>query len=260
MQIQKKKILITGANRGIGKALSLEAAARGADLILVNRTSNAELLEECKKAGAHSAKEILADLGSSDGLKTFFSITKNLSIDILVNNAGQLTGGALEDQSAEEIDSMLHVNVNALIQITRHFLPKMKKQGSGKIVNNASVSAYMYFPGASTYAAGKAAVAAFSECMKTELQGSGVSVLLLVTPGIETRMFREIPKKYGNLIDTKFLKSIPPEAYAKQVCDAIEADVDTISPKGLTGISLGIAKHLPAIFRKIATARKKENG
>ena len=257
MKISGSTVLITGANRGIGEALAKEVARRGGNLVLVNRTANPDLVKECKKLGAKDTKEILGDLSSQEGLEKLFSSLKKLEVDILINNAGQLTGGSLEDQPAEDIHNMFQVNVNALVQITKFFLPGMKKRGKGKIVNNASVSSYMYFPGASTYAASKSAVAAFSECMKAELQGTGVSVLLLVTPGIETRMFREIPKKYGNLIDTSFLKSIPAETYGEKVCDSIESDVETLSPSGATAITLNIAKHLPGLFRKIATRRKK---
>lgn len=257
MQISGSTVLITGANRGIGEAMSKEVARRGGNLVLVNRTANPELVKECKKLGAKETKEILADLGSQEGLEALFSQVKKLEVDILINNAGQLTGGALEDQPPQDIHNMFQVNVNALVQITKFFLPGMKKRKKGKIVNNASVSSYMYFPGASTYAASKSAVAAFSECMKAELDGSGVSVLLLVTPGIETRMFRDIHKKYENVIDTSFLKSIPAETYAEKVCNAIESDEETLSPSGATAITLNIARHLPGLFRKIASRRKK---
>ena len=177
-----------------------------------------------------------------------------MPVDILINNAGQLTGGLLEEQPLDDIYSMFQVNVLAVVHLTRGLIPGMVKRGRGKIVNNASVSAVMHFPCATTYAASKAAVLALTECLQIELKGTGVSALGLITPGIQTRMFNEIEVKYGANFDVP-KDSISPEEYALQVCNAIESDQEMLEPRGATGIGLAIARYAPKLFRWEASRR-----
>jgi len=251
MKIRNTHILVTGANRGIGLALANAFAKRGAHVHAQVRTANRQLALELKSSGAASVKIWVADLGDKACVEKFLAELKNEKIDILVNNAGQLTGGLLEEQPIQEIYSMFQVNLLALVQLTQGLLPGMLSRGKGKIVNNASVSAVMHFPCASTYAASKAAVLAFSNCLQAELAGSGVDTLCLLTPGIETRMFREIEVKYGKNLDVP-KDSIQPDAYAELVCAAIEKDLPILKPSGSTGIALQVAQHLPGLFRRAA--------
>jgi hypothetical protein len=251
MEIEGKKILITGANRGIGRAAAHMFAEDKAHLFLANRTLDESLAEELLSAGAASVQQIHADLGSRSGVDAFVKDHQNLEIDILFNNAGQLTGGLLEEQSIDEIHAMLQVNVNALIQITHGFLPGMIRRGQGKIINHSSVASYMHFPGASTYAASKAAVTAFTQCLHAELAGTGVTTLLLLTPGVETRMFNEISKRYGRVLDLTFLKSIPAKQYVGMIREAILEDLSVLKPHGATGLSLRLAQHAPGAFQAV---------
>lgn len=161
-----------------------------------------------------------------------------MKVDILFNNAGLLTGGLIESQSIDEIYSMFQVNLNALVHLTRAIIPEMVKRGRGKLINNSSVSAFMHFPCASTYAASKAAVVAFTDCIEAELNGTGVSTLCLVTPGIKTRMFDEIETKY----------SISTEEYAIKIRSAIESDDKYLFPGGATAVGLWLARYFNPIF------------
>ena len=95
-------------------------------------------------------------------------------MDLLVNNAGLMTGGLLEEQDVDEIYAMFQVNLVAVVHLTSLLLPAMLERGRGKIVNNASISGYAWFPAASTYAAAKTGVVAFSESLRRELKGTGV--------------------------------------------------------------------------------------
>lgn len=254
MKIKNSNVLITGSNRGIGLALAKEMAKRNAHLHLQMRSTVPHLSEELLKLGATSVKIWTLDLSDRSQINNWISDLQAENIDILINNAGQLTGGLFEKQNLDEIYSMLQVNVNALIHLTSGLLPGMIQRKRGKIINNSSVSAIMHFPCASTYAASKAAVLAFSDCLSIELKGTGVSTLCLVTPGIQTRMFREIETKYGdNLKAPK--DSMTPEIYAVQICEATENDLDNLYPSGLTGIGLAVARHLPALFKTIAAKR-----
>ncbi|MBX2994511.1 MAG: SDR family NAD(P)-dependent oxidoreductase [Bdellovibrionaceae bacterium] len=255
MEISGHHVMITGANRGIGRAVAMMCAENKAHLHLVNRTPDDELLEALKTAGASSVTQYQADLGTRAGVDAFLRAHGALEVDILFNNAGQLTGGLFETQEFDEIETMMQVNVNALIQLSRHYLPGMLTRKTGKIINHSSVAAYMHFPCASTYAASKAAVAAFTDCLHTELKGTGVSTLLLITAGVETRMFKDIPKLYGKNLDVTWLTSIPPKKYAEMIKEAILEDLDVLKPHGLSGLGLRFAQHLPEAFQKIVTKR-----
>lgn len=248
MKIEGVNIIVTGAARGIGLALCEELHTRGASLHRVVRGPIRDKIPgkvwtvDMLKADEVQdfAREFLTQFGAPGGI---------------INNAGLLTGGLLEDQEPASILDMLTVNLTHLILLTRLFLPAMLRARRGKIVNNASVSGRMYFPCASTYAASKAGVLAFTECLKQELRGTGVSSLLLVTPGIQTEMYEDIKKRYGDHLDVSFLSSIPAGEWAKRVCEAIEDDRDTLEPQGLSRVGLSVAHHIPKIFEKLVATK-----
>lgn len=247
MEIDGKHILITGANRGIGLAFAMECAQSNAHLILAIRKADLQLVEKLKKHGATSVEVIESDLSNFEGVEKLAKKINSLKVDILFNNAGQLTGGLIESQPITEIYQMLQVNVNALIHLSRAVIPVMLRQGAGKIINHASVSAVMHFPCASTYAASKAAVWAFTDCIEQELKGTGVSTLCLFTPGIKTRMFDEIETRYAKNIDV-VQDSIPPEKYAKMIIEAVMNDEIYLEPNGATGMAFRVAQHFKGIF------------
>lgn len=256
METKSSKILITGANRGIGKAVAKRFAEDQAHLYLAIRKNDPQLIEDMKKAGAASVQIIESDLSTRAGVEKLIHETEKLHIDILFNNAGLLTGGLLEEQPIDDVLGMLQVNVSALIQLTHGLLPGMLKRKRGKIINHSSVSGIMHLPCASTYAASKAAVLAFSNCLKQELKDSGVSTLVLITPGIKTRMFDQIATLYGKNIEVP-KDTITPERYAEMIREAVLEDLTELSPSGVTGVALGLAKYVPSLFDYAVSFRFK---
>lgn len=256
MEIKNQNFLITGANRGIGFAVAKMAAKEGAHLHLVVRNIDDSLLNELSACGARSIKVYHADLSHREGVEKLLKDLEQQPIDILFNNAGLLTGGLIEEQPLDEIYAMFQVNINALVHLTRGLLPAMIQRKKGKIINNASVSAFMHFPCASTYAASKAAVVAFTDCLQAELQGTGVTTLCLITPGIKTRMFDEIDTKYSKNFEVP-TDSISPDEYAVEIKKKIINDETYLIPKGATAAGLWISKYLPALFRKEVGRRFK---
>lgn len=260
MDIKGKNIFITGANRGIGKALAEEAARRGLSVHAVCRKPQEGLKEELIALGAKDVHQWALDLSSKEDINAFIEKvgSSNTAVDILVNNAGQLTGGLIEEQPLEDIYQMIQVNLMGLIHLTHGLLPHMLKLKQAKIVNNSSISGKMFLPCASTYAASKAGVAAFTDCIKQELRGTGVSTLLLITPGVDTRMFNEIPGLYEQHLETELLSSIPPKTWAEQVFKAIERDWDTCWPQRARpyfGVKLG--HHWPGLLERLVRPRFK---
>lgn len=257
MEIRDNHILITGANRGIGKAVAQMCAEDKAHLHLVMRKKEEGLSEELLKAGASSVQIYEVDLSQRSQIDKLLQSLESVKIDILFNNAGQLTGGLLEEQPIDDVFTMLQVNVNALIQLTHGLLPKMLARKRGKIINNASISAVMHMPCASTYSAAKAAVLAFTKCLEPELKGTGVSTLVLITPGIDTRMYKEIPKFYGKNFDLGLLRSMPPKKYAQMIREAILEDLKELKPNGLMGVGLLAARYIPQVFDRVVATRFK---
>jgi short-subunit dehydrogenase len=259
MEIKGSHILITGANRGIGRAVALACAEDQAHLHLAMRKEEEGLKDEMIKAGARSVTIYEVDLSDRRHIERFLASLKGTDIDILFNNAGRLTGGLFEEQSLDEIYEMLQVNINALIHLTHALLPGMLQRKRGKIINHSSVSGVMHMPAASTYSASKAAVLAFTSCLRAELKNTPVTTLTLITPGVDTRMFRDIPNKYGKNFDLGFLTSIPAKKYAQMIREAILEDLDELKPSGLTGAGLFMAQHLPGVFENLILKRFKRD-
>lgn len=247
MEIKNRHVLVTGASRGIGRAFAKICAQDQAHLHIVLRQDDVELVKELEANGAKSVNVWIADLSTRHGVDQLISHMKDVPVDILFNNAGVLTGGLLEEQPLDDVYELIQVNIAALIHLTHSFLPGMLKRKRGKVINNSSVSAFMHFPCASTYAASKAAVVAFTDSLRLELKDTGVSTLLLVTPAIKTRMYDEIETLYGKNFDIPQF-SIPPAKYAEIIREAVIHDLPVVEPSGLTGIGLKIAKYIPPLF------------
>jgi short-subunit dehydrogenase len=229
--------LVTGANRGIGRAIAEELARRPLGLLLcgVRSPDRFEAIEPTP-GGAMEVRAVRLDLSSPEEIAQAWEGLPVL--DLLVNNAGLLTADQLECQELDEIYAMLQVNLLATIDLTRRALPTMLARRSGKIVNNASISAYAWFPGASTYAASKAGVVAFSESLRRELRNTGVSVLHLVTPGVDTDMLAATKESYERLgTDPASWDQIPAPEWASRVVKAIEEDESVLGPGGRSALA-----------------------
>jgi short-subunit dehydrogenase len=178
--------LITGASKGIGKAIAEELARRKFNLLLVARSQ--ELLQ-------HVADDIATRYGvSTDCLALDLSAAgsaqkvydwcreKNYSVKALVNNAGYGLSGPFEKYSPDEHLNMMQLNMATLVSLTRLFLPQLQQQSRAYILNIASSAAYQAVPKLSVYAATKSFVLAFSRGLHQELRGGPVSVTC-ISPG-----------------------------------------------------------------------------
>lgn len=252
MKLENKRIYITGSNRGMGYAFAKEAAGRSMHLILCNRRPlSEEQIQELKNRGALSIEEKSLDLLDRDNVDHFLKELRSEQIDVFFNNAGLLTGGLLENQPIDDIERMLQVNLVEVIRMTRSILPQMLEANSGLIINNASVSGKMFFPCASTYAASKAGVVAFTESLNQELSSTGVQCLLLITPGVSTEMYEDIGRLYGENLDLSFMDSIPASAWAQKVFEAASHGEEILYPDGMSRLGLWLGHHTPKIFKRI---------
>jgi|SRR4051812_32853765 short-subunit dehydrogenase len=241
MQLAGTTALVTGANRGIGRAITEALARKGATVLAgVRDPAGFEPFENTRAVALDLSSRATIDAGV-DALPT--------RPDLLVNNAGRLTGGVLEEQDLDEVYAMFQVNLVAVAHLTARLLPHMVEQRRGKVVNNASISGYAYFPAASTYAAAKAGVVALSESLRRELRGTGVGVLQLVTPGVRTEMLDATEALYD-----RPLESVEPAEWANRVVSAIEDDDSILGPGGMTALAK-LASRGPAFLLDAASAR-----
>jgi hypothetical protein len=258
MNLAGKHIYITGSNRGMGLDFAKKAAENKAHVYLVNRSNiNPKDMVAIKALGAASITEISLDLLDTNAIDQFLLGIANQPVDVFINNSGLLTGGLIEKQNMEDIDKMLNVNLHALIRLTRGLIPQMIAQGSGYIVNNSSVSGKMFFPCASTYAASKAGVVAFTQSVSQELAETGVKTLLLITPGVKTSMYEDISNLYGENLDLSFMSSIPASEWAEQVFTCLKNDESICYPKGASRIGVWIGHHMPKVMRSVLKGKFK---
>lgn len=250
MDLRGRTALVTGANRGIGRALAERLAREPLELLLAGARNPDEF-----EIDASNVRNVALDLSSRDAIDASLREIPELDrVDLLVNNAGQITGGLLEEQEIGAVYSMFQVNLVAVTHLTHAVLPGMLARGRGKIVNNASISGYAFFPGATTYAAAKAGVVAFSESLRRELKETGVGVLHLVTPGVETRMMDQTRDAYRGHIDTTGWDLQQPDEWASKVVAAILDDRHVLGPGGRTALAK-LAARGPAVVLDTVSER-----
>ncbi|MFM4856186.1 SDR family oxidoreductase [Aeromonas hydrophila] len=190
MKLEGKLVLLTGASGGIGEALAQELAAQGAHLLLHGRRASA--LERLRKELPHPEhhQTVIADLGSpQERAKLLQHPALDEGLDVLINNAGCNQFAWLEDQSSEQVERQLLLNVEAPIQLTRMLLPRLRKPAV--IMNVGSSFGAIGYAGYSVYCASKFALRGFSEALGRELEGTGIQVLHFAPRATRTRLNSE---------------------------------------------------------------------
>lgn len=198
-------ILVTGASRGIGRAIALHQAAQHSQLVLVARDAQAlaELDAEVQAFGAPAAMCAALDLTDADAIGNLFKqvFARFGHLDGLVNNAGLLHEGLLGMIRAEDIDQVLALNVKAPLMAMQYASRLMARNGRGSIVNLVSIMGVNGAAGLSLYAASKAALVGATRSASKELAPRGIRVNA-VSPGF---------------IDTDMTRNMPEAAHAKRV-------------------------------------------
>ncbi|MGH9462252.1 MAG: SDR family NAD(P)-dependent oxidoreductase [Vicinamibacteria bacterium] len=175
---RRKTALITGASSGIGRALADLCARDGYDLVLVARREDRlrELEEKWTAQYAVNVRSVPMDLRDAAAPQRLFDELAGTPIDILINNAGFATYGPFAETDVASQVEIVRVNVLAVTHLTRLFLPSMVQRGEGRILNLASMAAFVPGPLMAVYYSTKAYVVSFSEALSEELRGSGVTV------------------------------------------------------------------------------------
>ena len=207
-QLANQVAVVTGAGRGIGRAIALKFANEGADVVVVSRTvENSEKVAAEIRALGRKAWALAVDV--SDGAAVTAAADKIIAdcgkVDILVNNAGVTRDGLLMRMSDADWDTVLNTNLKGAFHFTRAFFRSFAKQRAGRIINISSVIGLIGNPGQSNYAASKAGLIGFTQSCAKELAGRGVTVNAIAPGFIETDMTAELNEE----LKANILRVIP---------------------------------------------------
>jgi NAD(P)-dependent dehydrogenase (short-subunit alcohol dehydrogenase family) len=174
-----KKVLVTGGASGLGEALASHYAKHNFEVCIadLNLERGEKVVETITQSGG-TAFYLPCDITNEADIETLKIQLQSrwTSVDVLINNAGVATGGALEFEDIDQWQWVMNINVLGMVRMCRAFVPLMKKQGGGKIVNIASQAGITPAPMMGSYNASKAAVVSFSETMHLELSDDGIHV------------------------------------------------------------------------------------
>ncbi len=178
-KLQGKTAVITGASRGLGKAMALSLAAAGANVALVSRSAGplAETAKEIEKAGGKAAV-FPADVTDEDQVR---KVERGVleafgKVHILINNAGTIIRRQLANFTLDEWRQVMDANLTSVFLMCRSFIPHLKGNGYGRIINIASTMSWVSMPERSAYSASKSAVLGLTRALALELAPDGITV------------------------------------------------------------------------------------
>ncbi|MFF1574185.1 SDR family NAD(P)-dependent oxidoreductase [Leifsonia sp. NPDC058292] len=236
-------IVITGASSGIGRATALRLARRGTSLVLVSRREDAlgALAEQCRSRGG-AAVAVAADVSDAEAVEAVAirAVVEYGRIDAWVNCAAVATYGHLESVPLEEFQHVIDVNVMGVVNGTRSALRRMIPQGSGVIVNIASILGVVPQPYGAAYSVSKAAVRALGASARSELalrHERDVHVVSILPATIDTPFFRHAANHTGRQV--RALPPVyPPELVARRIESALRRPHRPERVVGLLGRAL----------------------
>lgn len=235
-----KNALVTGAGRGIGKAIALELAAKGA-FVIVNYNGSKDAAEqtvaEIKAAGGDAvAYQCSVSDYEACGAMITALIKEYALIDILVNNAGITRDGLLMKMSEEDFDAVINTNLKGCFNTIRHMSRYFLKQRAGKIINISSVSGILGNAGQANYSASKAGVIGLTKAVARELASRGINVNAVAPGFVETDMTDAL----SDSVKENLKSQIPlgkighPQDIAKAVAFLASPDADYITGQVLS--------------------------
>jgi 3-oxoacyl-[acyl-carrier protein] reductase len=192
INLEQKKVLLTGASGGIGKAIAIELASLGADICLTGR--NEEELIKLKNELGGNSDYVLTDLSNHDEIDGLVKEAEDKlgQIDILVNNAGITDDNLFLRMSDDQWNNVINVNLSSTFKITKAAVKGMVKRRYGRIINISSVIGVLGGAGQANYSASKAAIIGMSKSLAQELGSRSITVNCIAPGFIETNMTSEL--------------------------------------------------------------------
>jgi len=242
-----KRVLVTGAGSGIGRATAEAFARRGAELVLVD--INAAALAEVASA-IRGARTEVCDVADREAMRGLAAAVGG--VDVLVNNAGVVIGAPFLSTPLDDWDWLLGINLLGVVHGCHFFVPPMIERGGGHVVNVSSIAGLIAPPLLAAYAASKFAVYGLSEALRLELAEDGVGVSAICPGVIDTAIIDAarmpgVETRRTSLRDRFMRRATPPSAVADAIVDAVAHDrpVVVITPEA----------HLFAAMKRLAPSR-----
>jgi NAD(P)-dependent dehydrogenase (short-subunit alcohol dehydrogenase family) len=210
MEIEGKRVLVTGANRGLGRAVALACLGAGAREVLAGARQPESLEDLRETAQDVRLMPVRLDVTSEDDVRAAADLGR---VDILINNAGVCVYGSVLHVRMEELQHEIEINYFGALRMARAFAPAMITHGDGLIVNVASILAKVNLPALGNYCALKAALLSLSQALRGDLARHGVRVITVLPGTIDTDMSRN----FGG-------PKMSPEQAAVEIIEAIRAE------------------------------------
>jgi len=254
--------LITGASSGIGEEFARQLAPHARSLILVARRRDRleALKSELDRPGLtiHCHAADLADEVQIEALLAALAASGE-RVSLLVNNAGLGDHGFFEESEWARVRAMLEVNIHALTRLTHALLPDLVRAGRGAILNVSSIASLLPLPKMAVYAATKAYVTSFSEALRAELRGTGVSVTALC-PGPVSTEFGQVadrPHARDSMPSPEVFK-VPVEEVVRAGLAAVEGDRARVIPGWLVCVVMTITTLVPIFLLRLFLGQRRE--
>lgn len=249
--------LITGASAGIGREFARQLATRDCSLVLVARRRERleqfrdELRNRNAQLNIHLRVVDLCEKSQIDDLVRWLGGNK-IDIDLLVNNAGLGDVGPFATSDPRRNDQMLLVNVIALTSLTRKLLPKMIARKRGAILNVSSSAGFLPIPEFNVYAATKAYVTSFSEALRAELRGTGVTVTTLCPGPVHTEFQERAQRPGGKPEYGPEFVHVSVEKIVRDALAAVEADRPLVIPGFVMKLGMFLVRITPMSILRLA--------
>lgn len=252
-----KQAIITGASKGLGKALAHQLAAMGYDLLLVARSEKmlADLAQQIIATYKVKATSLALDLSDTKSSGAVYSWCEQNQFNpsVLINNAGYACWGFFESMPIDQQEKMIQVNTGSLVNLTHAMLPLLKRQPAAYIMNIASTAAYQAVPTMALYAASKAFVKSFSRGLRYELRNTNVSVTCLSPGPMSTNFIQQAGMEAMQETAKKF--EMPAEVVAKKGLKAMFNKKSESIPGAVNYLTVKFSNILPdALLEKIAAS------
>lgn len=240
--------LITGASKGIGRALAEEFANYQCNLLLTARSAKEleELARELEQRHKVKVRTIAIDLlqdGAAEKLYQY-CLKEGLNVRVLVNNAGMGVWSYFADSDLEKQFEMMDLNQRVVMKLCHLFIPMLRKMPDPHILNVASTAAFQPFPGFSIYAASKAFVFSFSRSLRFELKEEGINVTCLNPGPTDTTFFSNAD--FDHQLDKTDGIKMPVEEVARKGVEAMLAKKAVYIPGFSNKLGAWFSKHLPS--------------
>lgn len=251
------RLLITGASQGIGRALAVQAAQRGAMVLAAARSAELldELADEVRRQGGTIAT-VPADVTRGDDRQRLAAAANEHfgGLDILINNAGIGATGHFAECSPERLRRIMEVNFFGVTELTRVCLPLLRRGSRPAVVNISSIAGKRGIPARSEYSASKFAVQGFSEALRAELAKDGIDVLV-ICPGLTQTNFSKNMLEQKARLQMDHLRGMTAERAAELTLRAIERGRNETVLTAQGKLLVWVSRFLPRLADRIA-ARK----